>query len=236
MPGNGPSTDPHTSKNMPGLFITFEGGEGCGKSTQIARLAKRLRAEGRTVHQTREPGGTPLGEAVRDLLQHNKAGHGMCPESELLLFAAARAQIVRERILPALENGEVVLCDRFLDSTTVYQGVARAVDPIEVAAINQFATSGLTPDLTCLIDLDPAVGLRRVREGREAPLDRMEQEALAFHRDVRRGYLEIAGVDTERFRVFDGSKDIDTLEKEIWATVEAADSSSVDPKIGRSSE
>jgi dTMP kinase len=205
---------------MPGLFITFEGGEGCGKSTQIARLATRLRAEGRTIYQTREPGGTPLGEAVRDLLQHNQAGRGMSSESELLLFAAARAQIVRERILPALENGEVVLCDRFADSTTVYQGVARAIDPIEVAAINQFATSGLTPDLTCLIDLDPAVGLWRAREGREAPLDRMEQEALTFHQDVRRGYLEIAGVDTERFRVFDGSQDIEALEQEIWATVE----------------
>jgi len=206
---------------MPGLFITFEGGEGCGKSTQIQRLVDRLQREGHTVCQSREPGGTPLGEAIRDLLQHNKAGHGMCPESELLLFAAARAQIVRERILPALERGEIVLCDRFLDSTSVYQGVARAIDPIEVAAINQFATGGLTPDLTCLIDLDPAVGLERAREGRDAQFDRIEREALAFHEDVRRGYLELAAIDEERFRVFDGSQDVETLETRIWEAVEA---------------
>ena len=205
---------------MPIRFITFEGGEGCGKSTQIQRLVNRLQREGHTVCQSREPGGTPLGEAIRDLLQHNKAGHGMCPESELLLFAAARAQIVRERILPALEQGEIVLCDRFLDSTSVYQGVARAIDPIEVAAINQFATGGLTPDLTCLIDLDPAVGLERAREGRDAQFDRIEREALAFHEDVRRGYLELAAIDEERFRVFDGSQDVETLETRIWEAVE----------------
>jgi dTMP kinase len=205
---------------MPGRFITFEGGEGCGKSTQIQRLVDRLQREGHTVCQSREPGGTPLGEAIRDLLQHDKAGHSMCPESELLLFAAARAQIVRERILPALERGEIVLCDRFLDSTSVYQGVARAIDPIEVAAINQFATGGLTPDLTCLIDLDPAVGLERAREGRDAQFDRIEREALAFHEDVRRGYLELAAIDEERFRVFDGSQDVETLETRIWEAVE----------------
>ena len=205
---------------MPGRFITFEGGEGCGKSTQIQRLVDRLQREGHTVCQSREPGGTLLGEAIRDLLQHDKAGHSMCPESELLLFAAARAQIVRERILPALERGEIVLCDRFLDSTSVYQGVARAIDPIEVAAINQFATGGLTPDLTCLIDLDPAVGLKRAREGRDTPFDRMEQEALAFHQNVRCGYLELAAIDEERFRVFDGSQDVETLETRIWEAVE----------------
>lgn len=208
-------------KKMPGLFITFEGGEGCGKSTQIQRLATRLTAEGRGVCQSREPGGTPLGEAIRELLQHSKAGYGMCPESELLLFAAARAQIVRERILPALEQGDIVLCDRYLDSTSVYQGVARAIDPFEVAAINQFATGGLIPDLTFLIDLDPEIGLQRARDGREAPLDRMEQEALAFHQAVRRGYLELAAIDAERVIVLDGSKDIETLETSIWEQVKA---------------
>ncbi|MFU8849045.1 MAG: dTMP kinase [Opitutales bacterium] len=203
-----------------GLFITFEGGEGCGKSTQIARLAERLRQEGRTVHQTREPGGTKLGEAIRHLLQHDEAGHGMCPESELLLFTAARAQIVRELILPALERNEIVLCDRFADSTSVYQGVARAIDPFEVAAINQFACGGIAPDLTILIDLDPETGLRRAREGRDAPLDRMEQEALAFHQQVRRGYLELAQIDNQRFTVLDGNKAIERLEKEIWEAIE----------------
>jgi dTMP kinase len=113
-----------------------------------------------------------------------------------------------------------VLCDRFLDSTTVYQGVARDIDPIEVAAMNQFACGGLIPDLTLLIDLDPEIGLQRAREGRDTPLDRMEQEALAFHKDVRRGYLELAHIDQERFCVLDGSKDIDTLKNEIWDVVE----------------
>jgi len=202
------------------LFITFEGGEGCGKSTQIERLANHLRTGGRTVHHTREPGGTRLGEAIRHLLQHDKAGHGMCPESELLLFTAARAQIVRELILPALERGEIVLCDRFADSTSVYQGVARAIEPLQVAAINQFACGSIVPDLTLLIDLDPAVGLQRARDHRDAPLDRMEQEALAFHQQVRRGYLELAAIDPERITVLDGSKSIDALEQEIWDTVE----------------
>ncbi|PXA05315.1 dTMP kinase [Coraliomargarita sinensis] len=205
---------------MPGRFITFEGGEGCGKSTQIERLANRLRAEGHTVHQTREPGGTRLGEAIRNLLQHDEAGHGMCPETELLLFTAARAQIVRELITPALERGEIVLCDRFADSTTVYQGVARSIDPIEVAAVNQFACGALMPDLTVLIDLDPEIGLQRARDNRGAPLDRMEQEALAFHQQVRRGYLELAQVDNERFTILDGTKEIEALEKEIWNAVE----------------
>lgn len=202
------------------MFITFEGGEACGKSTQIERLAQRLRSEGRTVQQTREPGGTQLGEAIRNLLQHDKAGQGMCPESELLLFTASRAQIVRELIMPALERGEIVLCDRFADSTTVYQGVARAIDPIEVAAINQFACGLVVPDLTFLIDLDPEIGLQRARNNRDAPLDRMEQEALAFHQQVRSGYLELAKIDNERFTVLDGNKDIETLEKEIWNAVE----------------
>jgi dTMP kinase len=205
---------------MPGLFITFEGGEGCGKSTQIARLAERLRAEGRTVHQTREPGGTQLGETIRNLLQHDEAGRGMCPQSELLLFTAARAQLVTECILPALERREIVLCDRFADSTSVYQGVARAIDPIEVAAINQFACGEVVPDLTLLLDIDPEIGLARARENRDAPLDRMEQEALAFHQQVRRGYLELAQVDQERITTLDANKDIETLEKEIWNAVE----------------
>lgn len=205
---------------MPGLFITFEGGEGCGKSTQIERLGHRLQERGFTVCQTREPGGTPLGEAIRDLLQYNEAGQGILPESELLLFAAARAQICRELILPALERSEIVLCDRFLDSTSVYQGVARAIDPIEVAAINQFACGGLTPNLTLLIDLDPELGLRRAREGRDAPLDRMELETLDFHKAVRRGYLELAAIDEERIRVLDGSQTIQHIEEKIWNAVE----------------
>ena len=205
---------------MPGIFITFEGGEGCGKSTQIQRLASRLRALGKTVHQTREPGGTTLGEAIRNLLQHDPAGEGMTPEAELLLFTSARAQITRELIAPALARGEIVLCDRFMDSTTVYQGVARAIDPAQVATINQFAVGNVAPALTILLDLSPEVGMTRVKKRSDGQLDRMEQEDLSFFNEVRRGYLELAESEPDRFLVLDASKPIDTLEAEIWNATE----------------
>ena len=165
---------------MAGLFISFEGREGCGKSTQIRALAERLRNAGQTVQQLREPGGTDLGEAIRSLLQHDAAGEGMCAESELLLFAASRAQLTRQTIQPALADGAIVLCDRFMDSTTVYQGVARALAPGDVAAINQFAVGATTPDLTVLIDLAPEVGLERVETRSQGQLDRIEREAIEF--------------------------------------------------------
>ena len=157
---------------MTGLFITFEGGEGCGKSTQIAALKARLEDMGKTVVQTREPGGTALGESVRNLLQYDDAGQGMSPEAELLLFAASRAQHVRELIVPAIAEGQIVLCDRFLDSTTVYQGVARAIDSKKVDTINQFAIGDTKPDLTILIDLPPEIGLARVHARSDGQLDR----------------------------------------------------------------
>lgn len=205
---------------MPGLFITFEGGEGCGKSTQIGLLTERLKALGKTVHQTREPGGTKLGEAIRGLLQHEYAGEGMCPESELLLFTASRAQITRELIAPALEAGEIVVCDRFMDSTTVYQGVARAIDPKQVAAINNFAVGKVKPHLTILLDLTPEVGMERVHQRSNGELDRMEKENLSFFNEVRRGYLELAHENPDRFLVLDASRPIDILETEIWNAVE----------------
>jgi dTMP kinase len=131
-----------------GYFISFEGSEGCGKSTQIQALAKTLEAQGHSVCLTREPGGTALGESLRNLIQHDSAGEAMCPEAELLLFAASRAQLAREFIQPALEAGKIVLCDRYLDSTTVYQGVARALKSDAVATINNFATGTIRPDCT----------------------------------------------------------------------------------------
>ncbi|MGB0344936.1 MAG: dTMP kinase [Coraliomargarita sp.] len=205
---------------MAGLFISFEGSEGCGKSTQIAALANRLKADGHDLLQAREPGGTPLGEALRDLLQHNAAGEGMTPPAELLLFAAARAQIVREKLAPALEAGRIVLCDRFIDSTTVYQGAARGLDREEVAAVNQIATGGLKPDLTILIDLPADAGLQRARQRANGKLDRMEQEDPAFFEAVRQGYLELAKAEPARFLVLDGSKSIETLQTTIWNAVQ----------------
>ncbi|MFQ3225294.1 MAG: dTMP kinase [Lentimonas sp.] len=205
---------------MPGLFITFEGTEGCGKSTQIKALCARLQREGLQVLQTREPGGTPLGEAVRNLLQHDKAGEGMSPEAELLLFTASRAQLTRERILPAIARGEIVLCDRFMDSTTVYQGVARQIDAVAVATINRFAVGEAQPGLTILIDLSPEVGMARVRARSNGQLDRIEQEAIEFFQAVRAGYLKLAESEPERFLVLDGSASVETLEQQIWDAVQ----------------
>ena len=205
---------------MPGLFITFEGTEGCGKSTQIQALAARFKDAGREVLQTREPGGTPLGEAVRNLLQHDQAGENMSPEAELLLFTASRAQLTRERILPALANNEIVLCDRFMDSTTAYQGGARNIAPEAVTAINRFAVGQAIPDLTILIDLSPEIGMARVHARSNGQLDRMEQEAIEFFHAVRAGYLKLAQAEPERFLVLDGNQPADTLEQQIWAAVQ----------------
>lgn len=205
---------------MTGLFITFEGTEGCGKSTQINALAARLQDQGQQVLQTREPGGTPLGEAVRNLLQHDEAGAGMSPEAELLLFTASRAQLTRERILPAIAKGEIVLCDRFMDSTTVYQGVARQIDTQAVATINRFAVGDARPDLTILIDLPPEVGMARVHARSDGQLDRIEQEAIEFFQAVRTGYLKLAESEPERFLVLDGSASVEVLEQQIWAAVQ----------------
>jgi len=200
-----------------GLFITFEGSEGCGKSTQIRRIAEKLRADGREVISLREPGGTPIGERIRNLLQYDDDASAMTSEAELLLFAASRAQLVREVIRPALERGAVVLCDRFFDSTTVYQGVARALPAAEVAAINVFAVGSTLPDLTLLLDLDAAEGRLRASL-RKGPVDRMEQEGGEFYEAVRRGYLELAQKNPSRFVVIDASPD----ESVVAASIEAA--------------
>ena len=206
---------------MTGLFITFEGGEGCGKSTQIASLKARLEAMDKTVVQTREPGGTALGEYVRSLLQHHDAGQGISPEAELLLFAPSRAQHVRELIEPAIAQGQIFLCERFLDSTTVYQGVARAIDSKKVETINQFAIGDSKPDLTILIDLAPEIGLARVHARNDGQLDRMEKEAIEFFQAVRQGYLNLAKSEPQRFLVLDGSQSIEDLETQIWQRIEA---------------
>jgi dTMP kinase len=201
-----------------GFFISFEGSEGCGKSTQIGRLASRMREEGREVVQLREPGGTTIGEKIRDLLQYDASAFAMTPQAELLLFAASRAQLVREVIRPAMERGAVVLCDRFLDSTTVYQGVARALDPKEVAVINDFAVGGTLPDVTILLDLDAAEGRRRAAS-RKGPADRMEQENEAFYEAVRQGYLQLSASHPARIAVIDASGDEASVEAAISSTL-----------------
>ncbi|MCB1079955.1 MAG: dTMP kinase [Verrucomicrobiae bacterium] len=199
-----------------GVFISFEGSEGCGKSTQIARLESRLRDVGVAVLRTREPGGTAVGERVRDLLQHAPEGAGMCHETELLLFAASRAQLVREVIRPALEAGTWVIADRFLDSTTVYQGIGRGLDTAAVAAINGFAVGDCLPDATFLLDMDAAVGHARAVASRGEVSDRMEDQPIAFFEAVREGYLALAREHPRRIHVVDASDGIERIEQRIW--------------------
>jgi dTMP kinase len=199
-----------------GMFITFEGSEGTGKTTQIQRLSTRLEGLGKKVVISREPGGTPLGEDIRHLLKHADGGDNMVPRSELLLFAASRAQHVDEFIQPNLDEGNVVICDRFLDSTTVYQGVARAIDSSTVETVNQIAIASTLPDITVLIDLDPEEGFKRIQSRNTEPPDRMEQEHMDFYKAVRQGYLDLAADHQERFLVVNGHQSIETVEQAIW--------------------
>jgi len=198
-----------------GKFISFEGSEGCGKSTQIRRFVEMLRGEGREVVLTREPGGTVVGEKIRHLLQYDPEAANLTDESELLLFAASRAQLVRELILPALEAGKWVVADRFCDSTTVYQGIARGLDTDSVRRINAFAVGDALPDLTLLLDLDAATGHARAVHSSGPVGDRMESQPLAFFEAVREGYLTLARSEPERIAVIDASVGIDEVSARI---------------------
>lgn len=202
-----------------GKLISFEGSEGSGKSTQLARLAARLQKLGREVVTVREPGGTEIGEQIRNIIVHNSRGDEMCAETELLLFTAARAQLVREIIVPALIAGKIVLSDRFLDSSTVYQGIGRnlALDPVH--QINRFAVGNVMPDVTIVIDVPTEVGLARIRQRASDLPDRMERENLDFYKKVRNGYLVLAKGLPKRFIVVDGKLKENALEKKIWTAV-----------------
>lgn len=200
-----------------GHFISFEGGEGSGKSTHARLLAERLRSAGKKVLLTREPGGTAIGDEVRKILQYNKSSHNMTNECELLLFSASRAQHVCEVIRPALARGEVVICDRFLDSTTAYQGYGRKLPLDLIAKVHQLAVGDCLPDLTLVIDLDPKTGLERAR-GREL-FDRMESQSLEFYERVRAGFLEIARRDPKRFVVIDGARKVEQVRADVESAV-----------------
>lgn len=207
----------------PGRFITFEGPEGAGKSTQAARLRAFLLENGVEVVSAREPGGTKVGEAIRGVLQYNEAGEPPVPEAEVLLFEASRAQLVRQVFLPALERGAWVVSDRFADSTSAYQGYGRGFGVATLGEINRFATGGRMPDMTFLLDLDVAEGMRRVASRAEkVRYDRIEAEELAFHEKVRAGYLELAKAEPGRFRVIDASRGEDAVAEEIRRTVREA--------------
>ena len=196
-----------------GRFITFEGGEGCGKSTQVVRLAAALEERGLKVLLTREPGGTRLSELIRTLLK-DEAEDPPVDRAELLLFLTARAQLVRNVIAPALEAGTWVVSDRFSDSTVAYQGYGRGLPVDFVRQANDFACEGLRPDLTFLLDLDPETAERRMR-GREAATntsaDRIERAGSGFHARLRKGFLELAAADAPRFSVVDASKSPDEV-------------------------
>ena len=207
-----------------GLFITFEGGEACGKSTQVRLLAESLRAGGHVVRELREPGGTPLGEKLRHLLKHDTDGHGMAPETELLLMNASRAELVRRVVRPALENGEIVLCDRFYDSTTAYQAGGRGLDAEAVRAVIELAVAGTRPDLTLLIRVPRQEALDRLaaRNLATAPLpDRFEAEQDAFFRRVDAAYEQLAEVWPGRVRVIDGTGSPHEIALRVRSEVEA---------------
>jgi dTMP kinase len=200
-----------------GLLITFEGGEGTGKSTQIAALRDRLVALGVPVRATREPGGTRVGDRVRDILL-DPALLGMDPWAEVFLYEASRAAHVAGVVRPALERGETVLCDRYADSTLAYQGYGRGLDLVALRMLNDRATAGLTPDLTVVLDTDPGTGLARAtRDG----ADRLESEAIAFHEAVRAGFLALAAAESHRFVVVDVTGARGEVVDAVWAALSA---------------
>ena len=207
---------------MGGKFITLEGPEGSGKSTQAKTLIQRLAERGIEAVYTREPGGTALGEAIRNILQHNQAGEAPCERAELLLFEASRNQLVEKVIRPSLGKGIWVICDRFMDSTTAYQGYGRALPVEEIQAINRFTINGVSPDLTLLLDLDVATGFARIAQryiARGETADRFEQEERSFHERVREGYLKLAKEEPHRFRIINAAQEPDTVATSIWDTV-----------------
>lgn len=229
---------------MKGLFITFEGTEGCGKSTQISLLAERLKALGRAVRSLREPGGTPIGEEIRHTLQHSSDNEAMTPETELLLMNASRAQLVREIIRPALSVGEIVLCDRFYDSTVAYQGYGRRLDLKMIHSMIDVAVGETRPDVTLLLTVSlevsearrlarreamllhvPATSSRRIRGRANLPFgeiarDRMEEADRSFFERVGKGYEALAAADPKRVRSINGAAPIAAISEEVWKRVE----------------
>lgn len=199
-----------------GLFVVFEGGEGAGKSTQAKLLAERLKADGRRVVLTREPGGAPLAEAIREMLLDRDAD-APGPRAEALLFAAARADHVARVIAPELRDGSVVICDRFVDSSLAYQGVGRGLGIEAVRQLSDFATGGLNPDLTIVLDVRSSEGLARV--ARDRPTDRIEAETIGFHDDARRAFLDLAAAEPDQYQVIPADIPQDTAAELVWIAV-----------------
>ena len=203
-----------------GVFITLEGGEGAGKSTQLTRLAEKLRAEERTVVTTREPGGTPNAEAIRELVLAHKAD-GWTPLSDVFLMMAARADHIAGLIEPALASGDWVICDRFSDSTRVYQGIVGGLSDDLITDLHDRALGDTRPDLTLVFDVDPQIGLARV-DARAEEKTRFDAQSMAFHRAVRSGFLDIARAEPERCVVIDASAEPDTVTDAVWNAIASA--------------
>jgi len=199
---------------MKGILVTFEGIDFCGKSVQMELLAKNIVNSGNSVVVLREPGGTIISEKIRDVLL-KKERETMSPVAEYLLYSAARAQLVKEKIVPKLNEGNIVLCDRYYDSSTAYQGYGRGINLNKINMINKLATQQVSPDLTFLLDID--IGeMEKRKQKMNAKLDRMEEESKTFFNNVRHGFLAIAKNKSHRFRIIDGSKSINEIENEIW--------------------
>ena len=214
-----------------GRFITFEGTEGCGKSTQVGILADKLRALGHRVRTLREPGGTPIGEEIRHTLKHSQQNHAMTPEAELLLMNASRAQLVREIIRPALADGEVIVCDRFYDSSIAYQGYGRELDLEKVKSVIEFAVGETKPDLTLLLHVPAEVSAERLRSRQTSmPFvrDRIEEADQKFFERAAHGFGVIAAHEPNRVKFINGAQPMDAVSAKIWELVQP-----LLPKIGR---
>ena len=203
---------------MKGLFVTFEGGDASGKTTQIGLLAEWLRGKGHTVLVTREPGGSDLGNELRDIVLHRRGF--IAPRAEALIYAADRAHHIHEIVRPALQRGEVVLQDRYLDSSVAYQGAGRVLDPVEVRNLSLWATEELMPEVTILLDVPAGIGAKR-QASEERQYDRLEAEALDFHERVRESYVGLAHAEPERFEVIDGTASIEDIHQLITQRVSA---------------
>jgi dTMP kinase len=199
-----------------GRFITFEGTDGSGKTTQMTILADRLRSEGHEVIETQEPGGTEIGRQIRHILL-NSENHALCPTAEMLLYFAARAQNFDEKILPAWDRGAIVLSDRFTDSTLAYQGKGRGLGSNVVMTLHDIACHGLQPDLTICIDIDPETAIERAKSRHKR--DRIEEEAAEFHNRVREAYLELARKNPDRIRLIDGHGTLTEVAARVWEAV-----------------
>lgn len=201
------------------MFITFEGGEGAGKSTAIKKIVEKLETEGKEIVLTREPGGTPIGEEIRSIIL-DKKNTDMDVRTEALLYAASRRQHIVQKIIPSLKQGKIVLCDRFLDSSLAYQGYARGIGIEKVYEMNLFATEGVEPDLTLFFDLDPEEGLRRIAANSQREVNRLDVEKLSFHQKVREGFLSLAKKFPHRFVVIDASQKPDKVFADAYKEIE----------------